>query len=164
MTAIRPPEHQHGFSLLEVLIALLVLAVGILGVAGLQGSSLRNTYSAHLRSQATSIAQDMMERLRANRSYVFAAEDNYRVALEDAPTGEAANCATASCTDAELAAYDKDQWLEAIQALPDGKGSIDIDTATRSATILVMWNNERIDNPGTNCDVDITCMEFTIKP
>ncbi len=55
-----------GFTLIEVLIAMLVLAVGLLGLAGLQATSLRNNQSAYNRSQATQLAYDLADRMRAN--------------------------------------------------------------------------------------------------
>ena len=55
-----------GFTLIEVLIAMLVLAVGLLGLAGLQATSLKNNQSAYNRSQATQLAYDMADRMRAN--------------------------------------------------------------------------------------------------
>jgi len=58
---------QSGASLLEVLIALLILSIGLLGLAGLQAASLRHTHEAQLRSQATWLAMDMLERMRANQ-------------------------------------------------------------------------------------------------
>ena len=55
-----------GFTLIEVLIAMLVLAVGLLGLAALQASSLRNAQSAYNRSLATELAYDLADRMRAN--------------------------------------------------------------------------------------------------
>ncbi len=59
-------RNVNGFSLLEVLIALLVLSIGLLGLAGLQGTGLRYNHSAYLRSQATFQTYDMADRMRAN--------------------------------------------------------------------------------------------------
>ena len=55
--------NQHGFLLMEVLIALLVLMVGLLGVAGMQAISLNNNHSAYLRSQANVQAHEMADRI-----------------------------------------------------------------------------------------------------
>ena len=57
---------QRGVSLLEVLIAVLVLSLGLLGVAGLQTANIRNTQSAHQRTMAVLLASSMAERIRAN--------------------------------------------------------------------------------------------------
>ncbi|MDG5500678.1 type IV pilus modification protein PilV [Marinobacter sp. BGYM27] len=59
-------DAQRGFTMIEVLVALLVLAIGLLGVAGVQLLSLQQTSNADLRSQATLVAQNMAERVRAN--------------------------------------------------------------------------------------------------
>lgn len=56
-----------GFSMIEVLIALLVLAIGLLGFALLQTMNLRYTQSAQLRTQATNLAYDLLDQMRANR-------------------------------------------------------------------------------------------------
>lgn len=57
---------QRGFSLIEVLVAVLILAIGILGVAGVQLVSMQQTASSSLRTEATMYAQTAAERLRAN--------------------------------------------------------------------------------------------------
>jgi type IV pilus assembly protein PilV len=157
-----------GFSMIEVLVAVVILAVGILGVAGLQGTSLRNTHSAHLRSQATSIAQDMIERMRVNRDTALANANNYAVALGTAVAAPPVNCAVADCTNAQLAAFDRSQWVQAINTLPSGNGSVTINPVTRSATVIVMWDNDRTGAAGTNCggdpQVDLTCIVLTANP
>lgn len=58
---------QRGVTLLEVLISIVVLAIGLLGYAGLQTVSLKNNLSAYHRSQATMLAYDVIDRIRANR-------------------------------------------------------------------------------------------------
>ena len=59
---------QSGFTLLEILVAMLVLAIGLLGLAGLTTSSMRNNLSASHRTQATWMAYDIVDRMRANRA------------------------------------------------------------------------------------------------
>ena len=57
---------QGGFSLIEVLIAILVLAIGLLGMAHMQASGMRSTHGAYLRTQATILAGDILDSMRAN--------------------------------------------------------------------------------------------------
>jgi type IV pilus modification protein PilV len=77
-------SRQSGFTLLEVLIALLVLSIGLLGLAGLQAYSLQNNQSAAYSSHATFLGYDILDRIRANREN---AED-YSIAIDDdAPDG-----------------------------------------------------------------------------
>lgn len=61
-------RHQHGVTLIEILITLLVLAVGLLGLAALQGLSLQTGQVAYQRSQAVNIAYEVADYARANRS------------------------------------------------------------------------------------------------
>ena len=68
----RSRKPASGFTLLEVMIAVFVLAVGLLGVAGMQMIGLRNNNSAALRTQAVFLAQDIADRMRANPTAVAA--------------------------------------------------------------------------------------------
>ncbi|HIG40386.1 MAG: type IV pilus modification protein PilV [bacterium] len=95
---------ESGFSIIEVLIALLITAVGILGVAGLQVMSLQQNRSALLRDQALQAANDILDRMRANP-----ATDYAPVAMTDAPVSDV-NCVAATCNPVEMAEYDIAQW------------------------------------------------------
>jgi len=67
---------QSGFTLLEVLVAILVLSIGLLGLAGLMASSIRNNHSAYQRTQATWLAYDMIDRMRVNRANAITSANN----------------------------------------------------------------------------------------
>ncbi|GLS03006.1 hypothetical protein GCM10007860_01490 [Chitiniphilus shinanonensis] len=73
---------QHGIIMIEVLVALIVLALGILGLAGLQVYSLKNSQSAYARSIASDLANDLAERVRANRTPELAGNPQIKVASE----------------------------------------------------------------------------------
>lgn len=95
---------QRGFSLVEALIALIVLAIGLLGIAGLYVETLRASRSALFRTQAVTLAADLADRIRANRQPA------------NAYTGGGANA---------LAVTDLAAWNAAVAAtLPDGAGEI----------------------------------------
>jgi type IV pilus assembly protein PilV len=127
---------QSGFTLLEVLVAMLVLAIGLLGLAGLMASSMRNNLSASHRTQATWMAYDIVDRMRSNRA--GAVTGGYATAM-----GTAATCSTAFPT-GTIPAQDIAAWKNQLAcALPAGNGSIAVDTATRVATILIQWNDSR---------------------
>lgn len=98
-----------GFSLIEVLVALVVLTIGLLGMAGLQGYSITGSYNAHLRTQATALAQDIIDRMRANPAEALGT--SYDVDFGDAPSS-GTDCigSSATCTTAQLAAYDLREW------------------------------------------------------
>lgn len=77
-----------GFSLVEVLVAVLVLSIGLLGLAGLQIASVRANDSARLRTQATLAAYDLADRLRADPASLFAGGEGIRAAALDADACE----------------------------------------------------------------------------
>lgn len=121
---------MQGFTLIEVMVAIVVLSIGLLGLAGLMASSLKNSHSAYLRTQATWFAYDVLDRMRANRAVALA--KGYDLALATAPGGVG------------LAAADLSEWDTAIAGtLPEGDGSIEVTEATRAVTIIIQWNDTR---------------------
>lgn len=129
-----PSRQEAGFSLVEVLIALVVIAFGLLGLVALQSHSMKSTHSAHLRTQATLYAYDMLDRMRANREAARAG--GYDLALEDAAP-------TCNPSDADLIDCDRAEWRADVASLPNGTGSIGYGAATGFATVRVQWNDER---------------------
>ncbi len=126
-----------GFSLLEALIATIVLSVGLLGMAGLQGMALRNNHSAYLRSQAVVMAYDMMDRMRANKAAATSAD--YDRSYGDGVTTQ--SCSSYCAAD-KMADADVKEWVAALARLPSGDGSIAV-TNTGLATINVQWDDDR---------------------
>jgi len=125
-----------GFTLIEVLITIIVLAIGLLGMAALQSTGLKNNNSAYMRSQATVLAYDMADRMRANSKGTYAA-----VAV---PSAAIANCkTTVGCTVNDMAKNDIYEWDQLMQSiLPSSSGVITV-SANNVATIEVKWH----DNP-----------------
>ena len=93
---------NKGFSLLELLVAVLIVAVGLLGIAGLQLASAQNNRGALERSVATFLAEDMLERARANPAA------DYTVAA--GPPAAFVDCLADTCSAAELARFDVAVW------------------------------------------------------
>ncbi len=139
---------SRGFTLLEVLVALVVLSVGLLGLTGLQATSLRNNHSAFLRSQATVAINDIMDRMRANRA--VAKDGLYALPLATTAGSLGTPCVT-SCTDTQLRTRDQIEWLELVGRLPNGDGEIEIDSTILAANrdlviVRVRWNDDRTGN------------------
>ena len=138
----RPFLHgQRGFTLLEVLVAILVVAGGLLGLAALMNASLRNNQSANAQTQAVWLAYDMLDRLRADRvNALGAAGSNYNVALGAAPASSAA-----------FPLAQLKEWRGLLLAnLPAGDGSVLVTSATtREVTVVVQWNDSRVKGGGT---------------
>ncbi len=122
-------KNSKGFSIVEVMVAVLVLAIGILGIAGLQLTGVKNNHSAYLRSQATLFAYDMIDRARANPVAYAAGLYNRPASAIDA------NCATTTgCTPAAMAGNDMYEWTSAAYngsistILPSGQTIICLDS------------------------------------
>jgi type IV pilus assembly protein PilV len=124
--SLRP--RQGGLSMIEVLVAIVIISLGLLGMAGLQASSLRTSQSAFYRAQAAQFANDMAERMRAN----LGDARNYTLALSaSAPTGTT------------VRDRDRSDWLARVATLPAGDGSIAVDLANNTVTIAVQWDDSR---------------------
>lgn len=137
-----PPLRHRGFSLIEVLVALLVLSIGLLGLAALQTVSLQYNTGSYYRTQAAFLAYDIIDRMRVNSVAVANSDGNGY----DQPTSSAVtatvNCDTAACSSADLATYDVRRWYDkAVATLPNAATTpptIDIDS-NRRATITIRW-------------------------
>ena len=117
-------RRQRGFSLIEVLIAILILAIGLLGIAHMQASGMRSTHGAYLRTQATFLAGDILDSMRAN--VTAARGGSYDVAFGGAGTG------------GTVEGDDLIAWKAALAAaLPAGDGQIT--TTGSDVTVEVSW-------------------------
>lgn len=149
-----------GFTLIEILVSLVVLAIGLLGLAGLQATGSKNNLSAYHRSQATQLAYDIADRMRANKS----AATNY-LTSSMAPSAAQAqtDCETTStsCSTTDMAQHDLYQWNQALtssQILPNGQGTITVLGAIY--TVSINWDDNRDgnvngDDPGFQVSFDL---------
>jgi type IV pilus assembly protein PilV len=157
-------QNQSGFSLLEVLIALLVLSIGLLGLAALQTTSLRSNEMASMRTTATQLAYDISDRMRANPGSAVLGTgvvgDQYVIGLTQAP---------ADTTASGTALSDLTEWRAAVENLPGGESEItQCDTADGcdglTHIITVYWDEMRTGATGTNCppqsENDLRCYQL----
>jgi len=121
--------NQRGFTLLEILVAIVVLSIGLLGLAGLQAVSLNNNQIAYYRSIATQQAYDMADRMRANQ--VGVRNGNYNNLSGTPPSDPACINTTGGCTPLQVATTDFAQWRTANGTLlPTGGGAVCLATNT----------------------------------
>jgi len=135
----RAPRGGHGargFSLLEAMVALVVLSVGMIGIAALHGHSLSAARTAHLRTQAVNLVSDMADRIRVNPLGGAAYGGPAANQQCDPESGGA------YCTPEQMAAHDLFVWQKLVsERLPNGVGTVTCDATTMppTYTIEVRW-------------------------
>ncbi len=163
---MRHVANDNGFTLLEVLIALLVFSLGLMGLAGLLVVSVQTNHSAYLRTQASFLAQSMADRMRANVLGVW--NDAYSGTFTSATGGTTGStCLNGTgCSYGEVATRDKLIWSNQLASfLPSPKGTIDCATFAGGkpsadvltelppyngqCTINVGWNESTLDKGGS---------------
>jgi type IV pilus assembly protein PilV len=145
---------QNGFTMIELLIALLILAVGLFGMASLMMTSMKSNQSAAMRSQASWLAYDIVERMRLN-SAVATSSDSYEIAAAtDAPLDP--GCKANGCSPNNVAVLDLNEWKTQLgQAALTGS----VDRAgTNAYTIVISWQEDS----STACGVANQC-SFTLR-
>ncbi|WP_420426940.1 type IV pilus modification protein PilV [Algiphilus sp.] len=164
--------HARGLTLIEVLIAVVVLSLGLLGVAAMQGSAVRNTFVADQYAVASMHSQSIAERMRANRIGLM--EGHYALAAGSEPPKAGVDCASADCNAEELAVWDLGRWKQAVTGgtdkvhngpppLPASSVSIVCTESPCDAlspySIAICWDPER----GAQGDEDI-CLSLAVAP
>ncbi len=126
---------QGGFTLVEVLVTLFILAIGLLGLAGLQTRGISGSKSALFTSQAAICSQDIIARMSANRAVVAQSPSPYELDLGAAP---AASLPTRVLDDLN-------SWLAQVAALPEGQGAVNISVPAAGrvrAAVMIQWNEK----------------------
>jgi type IV pilus assembly protein PilV len=117
---------QRGFTLIEMMIALLIFSIGLMGMAGLMVLSVKTNQSAYLRTQAAFLAQSMADRMRANMGLIDSYEGSYSYA-----TAGTDPCASGiACSPAQTVVRDRAVWSQQlIDSMPNPTAAIDCDGA-----------------------------------
>ena len=149
---------KNGFTLLELLVALVIVAIGALGHAKMQISSMRNAQRASFSQTANLAMNDLTQRIRALPN--AALNGQFNIVIGTGPTGsESCNDRddSNSCTRAEFASFELEDWFGEVSAiLPAPQFSIVQDSSAASGslfTLTLIWDANRdgkYDN--TNCD------------
>lgn len=162
MNTVRTKQAQKGVTLIEVLVAAFVLSVGLLGHSKIQALGVRAGTDANIRTQATYLLTEMMERMRANRP---AADSNYYAtfvyASTDCTAAPAKVCSegvagsAVQCSADEIASEDATQWFCDVQGtLPNG--NVAVSAAAAVYSIQVSWDGLDEDGITQNRNVSAT--------
>ena len=163
ITHVRPDSHPatvRGFTLLEVMISLVVLAIGVMGVIGLQTATYQQLQTSQNFSTAAMLASDMADRMLANQENVLATAYVH----SSPPAKPDTDCTTAACTTpAQLAAYDVWRWQTELLgrdpdddskipgSLPSASGEVTTN-ADGNYIIVVRWDDDLSGSTGTDCE------------
>jgi len=157
-----PQRRQRGISLIESLIAIVVTALGILGILGVQMRTLSDTSTTVRRAQAIRLIEDLSERMRANPNAMV----NLGSYVSNFATNPAVGSCASGCDHAALAAYDLAVWKQAVRnSLPLGQAEIFIPPAEagvpaaqrRQLGVMIAWReNERDTTAAYKDDIDAT--------
>ena len=129
---------QKGVGMTEVLIAMLLLGVGVIGFAGLQVRAISSSHDAFFRTQASAIARDLSERIRLNNTALATYQNNV---LWGAPVSTRNACQIAACTDVQMASYDIANVANmAATTLPNGQVNVRPCQVSNNTCIYVSWN------------------------
>ncbi len=144
-----------GFTLLEILISMLVLAIGLLGIAAMQLRGLQFSHDAYLRSQISVLAYDIADRMRLNRANAVSYVGAYTV-----PTARPGGCTTNAAT----AANDLACWhVQVYDAMPPGS-SADILSAVGASMAGPLVVEYTIDLGWTDREGTVRSIQYTLIP
>lgn len=131
LSTLHRPRRAGGFALLEVLVAILIMSVGVLALAGLQTSGVRAVHVSNLRTQVTQLSNDIMDRMRANPAAVTAG--TYAMTSSAVPGDP--GCIETSCSTTALAQTDEYEWKKSLaDTLPSGAGIVCVDSTPEDGT------------------------------
>jgi type IV pilus assembly protein PilV len=140
-------KYQKGVGMVEILVALLILAIGVLGFVALQYRALEASAESASRIQAITLARDLAERIRVNRNAFSIYEAQIQTAANQ--KGFKTNCITANCTDTDLADFDVSQISNRAASLGMTINIMGCQNTNNRSCIYVAWGDSSATN-GSN--------------
>ncbi|WP_404299871.1 type IV pilus modification protein PilV [Alicycliphilus denitrificans] len=151
------PGRQRGITLIESLVAIVIAALGILGILGVQMRTLTDTQTSVRRAQAIRLIEDLSERMRVSPNALLSIEEYASGYSEKGSDLTVTDCSSKICTPAEQAKYDLKQWKTTVAGtLPLGQASIflapgeTVDTNRRQLGVIIAWREN--EHEGTKTD------------
>ena len=165
-------NNSAGFTLLEVMVAMVIFSIGLLGLAGIQGVALKNNNSAYTRTVSMQLAYNMADVLRASTDNNGNVNSNFDSVNSTVAGSAPKSCVqpfgggAPDCTDTELANFEIYHWQVRIaQTLASGLGTISKNGDVY--TITIMWDDEHTGATGEACGadntVDLKCYKLDIQ-
>lgn len=160
---------SRGVTLIEVLVSMLIMALGMVSLAALQGYTVRYQLGSVQRVQLSGLLSDYAERVRANLTQApgvvstsfYLVSDNWQTQSTHATPTATKDCATSTCSSSDVAEYDKAQWLGAVRkALPQGSAIV-TGTASSGLTVTFMWTDKEYTSGGVSSLVARTAAKCT---
>jgi type IV pilus assembly protein PilV len=160
---LKTPKFFSGFTIMEMLVAMLILTTGLIGVAGLQLRAQQFNYTAYFRSQATFLVNDLMERIRINTDTTTTNNNGDNGAYQFPSNGQFTDIGPGGVTTVDktcdvrpaetskpdcyldnsnnkMVNYDLNNWFNQVrETLPTGKARIVWNAASRIYTITIQW-------------------------
>ncbi|EEH67884.1 type IV pilus modification protein PilV [Acinetobacter haemolyticus] len=141
-------NHQRGVGLVEILVALMILAIGVLGFVALQYRALEASAESTSRVQAISIARDLAERIRVNRNAFAVYQEEIQTASKQKTFQT--DCVATACTDSDLADFDVSQVANRAASLGMTMNIMDCQNTNNRSCIYVAWgDSSATDGAGT---------------
>ena len=134
---------QRGFTLVEVLIAFVILSFGLLGAVALQAKAKQASFDSMQRAAAVALGNDIIQRIRANDRVASITQYNGTFTSNTA-LKQSRTCYTDTCSSAQIAALDRQQWIRAIQAR-ENTGALDGATVCIDNTAVANSNGKAFD-------------------
>jgi len=150
-------------SMSESLVALLVISIGLLGIAALQITSLKLSSNAQWHSQAIWFNYEITDRMSANRDVNGNILNDYNGI--DTSNDYDQDCTAAPCSPQNLALADATEWKALVTTLPEGRGVIR-SLGANAYMVTVMWNDGQDESNCTNGEPDpdgMTCFTVTVQ-
>ncbi len=154
-------RYARGFGLFEILVSLIVVALGLIGVTKLQSNALFANTDAYHASLASFLAYEMAERIRVNPD----GDSSYALAMSTAPP-TTLDCVASPCSASNMARFDVQQWISILStSLPEGAGRIGFSGGAQEAyTVTVRWKPKMAGNcaADSSAGTDYSCFTLNI--
>jgi type IV pilus assembly protein PilV len=154
---------NQGFSFIEVLVSVVIVSLGLLGVAGTLLTATRSASSSYMRQNAQQYAYDIIDRMRANSTAVTAGGPYTATPPTSQPS---TNCTTTTCSNTAMATWDLWEWQSLLKlSLPQGKGSVTVVSGadnTVTITVNVQWNDSAGQTAFNVATASVTPATYTV--